>query len=148
MSIYKDKRTGSWCYKFVKDGIQYHKCFKGVEKREVEDFETRLKSDILQNKYDIHKKNNKSLKQAAEEYKEYCKTNYVNKNKFDYVIDIFLKITGNKPVEQITEYDIERYKTFRSGLIANSSINRELNVLSKMFSLQIESKTIKYNPCL
>ena len=32
MSVYKNKQTGSWCYKFVKNGIQYHKCFKGLSK--------------------------------------------------------------------------------------------------------------------
>ena len=41
MSVYKDKRTNSWCYKFIYKGVQYHRCFKGATKDEVIGFEYR-----------------------------------------------------------------------------------------------------------
>jgi hypothetical protein len=77
MSVYKDKRTNSWCYKFVKNGVQYHRCFKGSSKEDVLDFEARLKSDLLQNKYDIlDPTKDVTLLQIIKEYKEYREVNY------------------------------------------------------------------------
>ena len=57
-------------------------------------------------------------------------------------------LTGNKTLKQIGVNDIEKYKKARVNKVANSSINRELNVLSKMFSIAVENKYIQINPCL
>lgn len=149
MSVYKDKRTGNWCFKFVKNGVQYHRCFKGATQDEVINYEARLRSDLLQGKYEIlNNKKDVTLASLISEYKDYCTTNYVDSTNFYYVLDNFYKLTGNKILKQITVNDIEKYKKIRVNKVANSSINRELNVLSKMFSIAVENKYIQINPCL
>lgn len=149
MSVYKDKRTGNWCFKFVKNGVQYHRCFSGASQDEVIGYEARLRSDLLQGKYGLlDNTKDVTLSTLIKEYKEYSETNYVNSTNFFYVLDIFYKTTGNKTLKQITPNDIEKYKKIRSKTVANSSINRELNCISKMFSLAVENKYIQINPCL
>ena len=53
MSVYKDKRTGSWCYKFIYKGVQYHRCFKDSTKDEVVGYECVAKSELRKSHYDI-----------------------------------------------------------------------------------------------
>ena len=149
MSVYKDKRTGNWCFKFVKNGVQYHRCFKGASQDEVIGYEARLRSDLLQGKYEIlDNQKDVTLASLISEYKDYCRTNYVEASTFYYVLDNFYKLTGNKTLKQIGVNDIEKYKKARVNKVANSSINRELNCLSKMFSIAVENKYIQINPCL
>lgn len=148
MSVYKDKRTGSWCYKFKRKGVQYHRCFKGASKEDVLNFEARLKSDLLQNKYDILDATKEvTLSQIIKEYEDYREVNYKRPKEFDYVVKEFYKLTGNKLASQVTSADIERYRQNRIGKVENSSINREINNIKRIFSLAVTNKHIKYSPC-
>ncbi len=148
MSVYKDKRTGTWCYKFVKDGVQYHKCFKGADKYEVIAYEAALRVEIERNERDfkLEKIKYKKLSEIIQDYKSYKQTNYTRPNDGNIVLDNFLKLIGNIPVNKITPNEIEKYKSKRLGVVKNSTVNRELNYLSKMFSLAVENGNIKFNP--
>jgi len=148
MSVYKDKRTGSWCYKFVYQGVQYHRCFKNANKDEVLGFEIIAKSELRKSNYDIStQKHNYTLSQIIAEYKEYRENNYARPSEFDYVIDKFYDLIGNKVAEQITLADLEKYRSFRKGKVKNSTINREMDNIKRVFSLAFENKRIRYNPC-
>lgn len=148
MSVYKDKRTGNWCFKFVKNGIQYHRCFKGADKYEVIAYEAALRVEIerSEHQFKVEKIKPKKLLDIINEYKEYKKANYTAPTLHDHILDNFLKLVGNAPISKITPNDIEKYKNLRSGVVQNSTINRELNSLSKMFSLAVENDYIKISP--
>ncbi len=148
MSVYKDKRTGNWCFKFVKNGIQYHKCFKGADKYEVIAYEAALRVEIERSEHDfkIEKIKPKKLSELIQEYKKYKLTNYTRPNDGNIVLDDFLKLVGNISINKITPAEIEKYKSKRLGVVKNSTINRELNYLSKMFSLAVENDYIKISP--
>lgn len=149
MSVYKDKRTGSWCYKFIYKGVQYHRCFKDSTKDEVVGYECIAKSELRKANYDIAAdKHNYTLSQLIAEYKEYCANNYTRPNDFDYVVDKFYSVVGNKIAEQITLADLEKYRSLRKGKVKNSTINREMGNIKRIFSLAYENKRIRFNPCL
>ncbi|HSA07321.1 MAG TPA: site-specific integrase [Candidatus Gastranaerophilales bacterium] len=148
MSVYKDKRTNSWCYKFIYSGVQYHRCFKGATKDEVIGFECIAKSELRKSNYDIASdRHNYTLSQIIAEYKEYRANNYARPEEFDYVINKFYSLIGNKIAEQITLADLEKYRTFRKGKVKNSTINREMDNIKRIFSLALKNKRIRYNPC-
>jgi len=148
MSVYKDKRTNSWCYKFIYGGVQYHRCFKGAAKDEVVGFECISKSELRKSNYDIASdRHNYTLSQIIAEYKAYRENNYANPKEFDYVINKFYSLIGNKAAEQVTLADLEKYRTFRKGKVKNSTINREMDNIKRMFSLAMKNKRIRYNPC-
>lgn len=148
MSVYKDKRTNSWCYKFVYKWVQYHRCFKGATKDEVIGFECVAKSELRKSNYDIASDNhNYTLSQIIAEYKEFRANNYARPEEFDYVIDKFYSLIGNKIAEQITLADLEKYRSYRKGKVKNSTINREMDNIKRVFSLAFENKRIRFNPC-
>lgn len=148
MSVYKDKRTNSWCYKFVYKGVQYHRCFKGATKDDVIGFECVAKSELRKSNYDIASdKHNYTLSQIIAEYKEFRANNYARPEEFDYVIDKFYSLIGNKIAEQITLADLEKYRSYRKGKVKNSTINREMDNIKRVFSLAFENKRIRFNPC-
>ena len=148
MSVYKDKRTNSWCYKFIYKGVQYHRCFKGATKDEVIGFESIAKSELRKSNYDIASDNhNYTLSQIIAEYKEFRAYNYARPEEFDYVIDKFYSLIGNKIAEQITLADLEKYRSYRKGKVKNSTINREMDNIKRVFSLAFENKRIRFNPC-
>src|SRR6185369_14290694 len=85
--------------------------------------------------------------------------NWSKVNKRTWVHDEFrsrplLKALGNKPMDEISPILIEKYKrdrraskTARGGERAASPFNRELELLSKVFSLAIDQGLTIPNPC-
>lgn len=147
MSVFKHK-NGYYGYNFMYKGKRYCKTFKGFSKEDVAKFEVVHKAELVKRGYDITQKKDYYLDELIADYKEYRKAHYTRPNEFDYVIDKFYKLIGNKNVEQIIASDIERYITLRLNKVKNSSINRELDIIRRIFSLGIENKKLSVNPCL
>lgn len=98
--------------------------------------------------YDITaEKHNYTLSQIITEYKEYRANNYARPEEFNYVIDKFYDLVGNKVAEQITLADFEKYRSYRKGKVKNSTINREMDNIKRVFSLAFSNKRIRFNPC-
>ena len=147
MSVSKDKRTGNWQYEFMYKGVRYHRNFKNASKAEVEGFEAIAKANLIQRGYDIAKNINYSLSEIVTDYKLYIDNNYSRPAEAKFVVDKFYNLIGNKPAEDITVQDLEKYRGSRKGKIKNSSINREMDNIKRLFSLAKENKKIKINPC-
>lgn len=147
MSVSKDKRTGNWQYEFMYKGVRYHRNFKNSSKSEVEGFEAIAKANLIQRGYDIAKNINYSLSEIVIDYKLYIDNNYSRPAEAKFIVDKFYNLIGNKPAEDITVQDLEKYRGSRKGKIKNSSINREMDNIKRLFSLAKENKKIKINPC-
>ncbi|MCM1266177.1 MAG: site-specific integrase, partial [Candidatus Gastranaerophilales bacterium] len=57
------------------------------------------------------------------------------------------KLVGNKNAEEITSADIEKYINLRLSKVKNSTINREVDVIRRIFSLAVDNRKLKVNPC-
>ena len=126
---------------------RYCKTFKGMEKDEVAKLETVHKSELIKNGYNIVEKRQVFLDELINDYKEYSFTHHARPNERDYVLDEFYKLTGNKVAEQVTPYDIEKYVSYKIGKVKNSTINRDLDTIYRVFSLGIDNEKINKNPC-
>lgn len=146
MPVYKHV-AGYYGYNFSFHNKRFHKTFKGLSKEEVAQLELLHKAELIKNEYDITSKKTYFFKDAIELYKEYRKVHYSRPNEFDYVINALYRLIGNKNLEQVTTSDFEKYINTRSGKVKNSSINRELDIIRRIFSLAIENKLLKVNPC-
>ncbi|MBQ8458842.1 site-specific integrase, partial [bacterium] len=62
-------------------------------------------------------------------------------------IEKFAKLIGNKDIEQILPNDIEKYISSRINRVKNRTINRELDVIKRIFSLAVQNKKLKVSPC-
>jgi integrase len=129
-------------------GRRYHKSFNGLTKGEVENLEIIHKSELIKNGYDITLKKTVFLKELIGDLKEYYKGHATRPDEFDYVLNNFYMLVGNKNVEDIIPADIEKYINSRLSKVKNSSINREVDVIRRLFSLAIENKKLKESPCV
>lgn len=118
-----------------------------MDKEEVAKLEIVHKSELIKNNYDITKKATYYLDDIINDYRKYTNLHYTVPRGFDYVIEIFRKIVGNKDIEQIIPIDIEKYINYRLGKVKNSTINREMDNIRRIFSLAVENKKLKINPC-
>ncbi len=146
MTVYKHK-NGYYCYNFMYKGKRYCRSFKGLSKDKVIELEIRAKNEILEKGHGLTKRKIYRLSKLIDDFKEYRKVHYTRPDEFDYVIDKFFKLVGDKEADEITVSDIERYARSRIDLIKNSSINREIDVIKRIFSLAVENKYISFNPC-
>jgi integrase len=129
-------------------GVRYHRSFAGASKDEVAGFESIAKAELRKNSYDItSQRHDYTLSELIADYEDYRQNNYSRPDEFKYVIDRFYKIVGNKIAEQITTADIEKYRLTRKGKVKNSTINREVDNIKRIFSLAVTNKKIRFNPC-
>jgi integrase len=55
-------------------------------------------------------------------------------------------VGGSKPIDQITSFDIERWRKSRTKKVERTTVNRELNVISGLFSKAVEWKRLARSP--
>lgn len=147
MSVYKHK-SGYYCYNFMYKGKRYCKSFKGLSKDEVAHLEVVHKAELVKNGYDITTKKTYYLKDAITVYREYAKAHYTRPDEFNYVVDLFFKIVGNKNLEQVAVTDIEKYINKRVKKVKSSSINREVDIIRRIFSIAVENQLLRVSPCV
>lgn len=146
MSVFKHEK-GYYGYNFMHKGKRYCRTFKGLSKEEVSQLEIVHKSELIKNGYDITQKKSYFLSDLIKDHKEYTLAHYARPDEFDYVVDTFYKLTGDKNANDITVSDFEKYINTRLGSVKNSSINREMDVIKRIFSLAVQNKKISTNPC-
>ena len=149
MGVYTDKRNGHFGYNFMFNGIRYHKLFPEAKSlAEVQGYELIAKTQLRQKGYGIEKcQYNASLAEIIQDYKIYKEVRYTKPYNFDYVIDRFYRMTGNKIADDITLNDFLKYQCIRKKEVKASTVNREMDCIRRMFSLAKQNKKIRINPC-
>lgn len=152
------KKGNKWYCRFQVDGVRYERrCALASNEREALQIESIIKAEIMHGNY------NYGIAENAAKFKDGIRIfeNYSKCNKLSYKSDIpyinkALDFFGsNCPLKSITPDKIEDYKTHLKTYKvketvktrANSTINRHIEMLSKMFNLCIENKLINKNPC-
>jgi integrase len=148
------RRGGRWHYDFM---IK-HKRYRGVvpearTKAQAERAETQIRQDIYDSKYG---------KAAAPIFENFVKEVYipwakVNKRSWRSDVEHTEVLTaefGEKRLDEITPAIIEKFKSKRRESItkrgktrAPASVNRELEVLSRIFTLAADQDKVTVNPC-
>lgn len=151
MSVYQNT-NGRWYYKFVIRGKQFHKAIpEATNKRDAEKAEIRIKSELLQGKYDfVENKGTKPFSVMSELFKEYAKNNRRGwRNDFAMVKNLESYFDSFQ-IKDITPARIESYRKKRDKLdkMKPATINREIGIMRRMFALAIKEGLTDYNPCL
>ena len=163
MAVYTDKRTGKFFVKFVERGETYKKHLpKGITRRKAEQFEAAWKARILFAPYEQERKSVTFEDFLVKVFLPYSKA---NKKSFDLDVTVCraaLELFKGMQLRDIKPADIERFKTKRlntpvsrleNGIRRNirerkpSTVERELNVLAKVFSLAKDNDLCDFNPC-
>lgn len=148
MTVKKSSKTGYYEYNFMLNGVRYHRSFKNATYKEVCTYESVARAELIKSGYDIVKENKQyTLSQIIEDYYTYIENCNTQPKYTKVVIERFYKIVGNKLVNKITLADIEKYRAIRKDDIQNSTINREINSIRRMFNIAIANNKLKENPC-
>lgn len=88
------------------------------------------------------------LKRIISLYLAYSETNKLSYKNDIYSTSLFLNYWGNCDIKKITPESIEQFKQDikREKGIKNSTVNKHLEALSKMFNLAIDNDLISFNP--
>ena len=144
--VYLNK-NGDYEFNVMIKGVRYHKSYKGLSKSEVEDKLAELRIFVKQNPQLGNKPKCWKLSELIADYNNYKNIHYSRPDELNYVINTFLRILGDINAEEITRSDIEKYIITRQYKVKNSTINREMDNIRRIFSLAYENKKISYNPC-
>lgn len=155
MAVYQHK-NGRWYFKIQIRGRRYHQAIpEATSKRDAEKAEAIFKAELLQGRYNlVDNKGQMQFKKLVDSYIEYTKSNNLswkgNVSRAERLADYF----GNKRIGEITPMMIERYRLERrrtpkinGAPISNTTINREIEILRKMFNIAIDNGWIDDNPC-
>jgi len=150
------------------NGKRYHRAVpEASEKKQAAKAEAVFKTALLQGRLkEVERRKYIDLKELISEYLQYSKTNKISYSNDEIYCNHFLNFIGNKDINEITPQHIEKYKNHRqkesiivvkkdkdgnetkiTKYIQNSTINRELNSISKMFSIAVENDWLDENPC-
>ena len=164
MSIYQ--KNGKWYFEAMIRGKRYHRAIsEATTKKQAEMYFNAFKTDLLRGKLDLVENIGcKPFKELVKVYVEYSETNHRSYKTNVAKAYKFEKIWGNKQLKDISPMDIEKYKISRKkeviskekivdGLkipaktVSNTTINRDIEVLRKMFNIAIENGWLLKNPC-
>lgn len=154
------KISDSWRYSFRFDGKQTRRIVRARNQLQAK---TIAQADFDQQ---FNEKYNPQP-EAAPEVKEILFSDFVNEqflpfsklNKKSYDRDlalskIFCEFFTGKTLKEIKASDIEKFKLHHSTTVSRydkilkpSTVNRELAILSRIFSLAVEYEILFYNPC-
>jgi len=87
------------------------------------------------------------FKDFAKEYDKWCQTNNKGYHRKKWFIDHLVTIFGDKYLNEITSWDIEKYRLERKKQgLGTASLNRPIACLKHMFTKAIEWGFLKENP--
>lgn len=147
MSVYK--RGENWYIDFTFKGQRIRESI-GPSRKGAEAVIAKKKAEIAENKFLDVRKDPDPIKfhEFAKEYLEWAKT---NKKESTYVGDLlrmrhFDKEFEEKTIQEITLWDIEKWKAKRKEKVQPVTINRELALIKHFFSRAVEWGKIKESP--
>jgi len=155
----KDKKTCKhrhYHYDFWINGTRYRGSIKEARTRDqAEQAEVRLRNEVFEGTYGARKRIVPLFEEFVNDtYLPWAKTNRRSWKSDELRCKALVKHFGAKRLDEITPEMIEAFKTIRRDSIARrgnrltqASVNRELEVLSKIYSKALDFDKAERNPC-
>ena len=146
------KRNGKFYCRFQINGERHHKlCVGATSLKEAEKMENAFKYKLQQIQNGVIPKEEKNvpLYKLKQIYLSYSETNNRNFKNNLYYIKIIMDYFGeNTPAHKIQPHNIESFKEWLrvERSLKNSSINRYLEIMSKVFNLGVDNELVSNNP--
>jgi len=154
MSVYK--RGTHWHYRFRLRGVRYRGALPEARtKLMAEQAETKLKADVYQGNFGKLETGTMKVADFIDEiYMPWAQSNKKSWKNDDYNKVILKTFFGNRQLREIQPLEIERFKTKRLATEtkhetarAPASVNREFEMLSRIYTLAISLGKANFNPC-
>lgn len=156
MVVYQHE-NGRWYYRFKIRGKSYHKAIpEATNKRDAEKAESIIKAELLQGKYNlVEHRGDMLFTKLVDVYIDYTKANNASYQTCIGKAEKFREYFKNKKLSDVTPIMVEQYRKKRKSEhkdkksekpIANTTINREVEILRKMFNIAIDNEWCDKNP--
>lgn len=148
-------RGNIWHYSFCIRGVRYRKSVPEARtKYQALQAEAKTKEAVFSGRYGSDPSNITLKNFIEKQYLTWAKDNkrswQVDESRAKAILEYF----KNKMMRELTRFNIEQFKKTRltsfngrGSLRAPASVDRELELLSRIFSLAIERGLIQTNPC-
>ena len=153
MSIYK--RGSRWCYDIKIKGTRYRGTIPEARtKYQAQQAETRIRNQIFEDKYGTLQSNRTFRELVEKDFLPWARDNKRSwRNDFSRIKPL-LAFFGSTKLADLGSFMIERYKIKRSKTItmrgtkrSQTSVNRELQLLSRVLSMAVTNRDLRTNPC-
>lgn len=149
------KRGSVWWYDFQIRGIRYRQPVpEAVTKRQAEEAERQARNAVFENRY---QRFNNQVNFAEFLDKTYLPWSRANKRSYkvdEYRAPVLKSYFGKRDLRDITPMLIEQYKRERLGGPtqrktgrSGAAVNRELALLSRIFTMAMDNGLLEANPC-
>lgn len=164
MRVYE--KNGRWYFEMMVRKKRYHQAIpEATGEKEAMTYMQAFRTDLLRGRLDmVDNIGCKLFKELADEYLKYSQLNNRSYKTRKGRVDKFVALWGNKQLKDISPMDIERYKKIRKEdvvrpekivkgvklpvkYVTNTTVNRDIEILRKMFNLAIENEWLNKNPC-
>jgi len=150
------KRGGRWYYDFMIKQTRYRGVVPEARtKWQAEQAETKIRLLVYEGKYGQVDGNGSFTDFVKETYLPWAKLNKRSWNDDRLIAGVLCEYFAGKKFSQITAMLVEKFKkerrespTKRGTARQPATVNRELAVLSKVFTLAVEAGAATNNPCL
>lgn len=149
-------RNPRWRYAFTIRGVRYRAAIPEARtKYEAEQAELEAKKAVFEGRYGRPSGDQDFLRFVEEVYRPWVQANNRSwKTNVRYTLPVLCEWSGGKTFAQISPLLVEKFKRERRSSITNrgttrkpSTVNRELQLLSTIFTLAIRHKVAATNPC-
>jgi integrase len=157
MSVYKRGTKGNhWHYYFRVRGVRYRGAIPEARtKRQAEQAEHKLKQDVYQGTFGMLETGTMKVDDFIDDiYMPWAKSNKKSWKNDEYGKVVLKKFFGNRQLREVQPLEIERFKTKRLATNtkhdserAPASLNREFEMLSRIYTLAISLGKADRNPC-
>lgn len=152
-----------WYFEMMVRGKRYCRAIpEATSEKDAITYMQAFRTDLLRGRLDLIEDYGKErFSVIVDDYIKYAKTNLKSTDTVIPIAKSFNSLWGKKQIKDITPKLIENYKSERNGKIyyqkqiknktvikriSPATVNRELGVLSKIFSIAIDNKKAKENP--
>jgi integrase len=151
------KGNKRYYYRFMIRGKEYNRAVpEATSLKDAEKAEAIIKADLLQGKYNlVDGKEDMLFEKLVEKYKEYAKNNKKTWESELCKVNKLAEYFKGMRLNDITPAVIEGFKTERKTCISKrgtevsgATVNRDLAILSKMFSIAVLNGWVYVNPAL
>lgn len=164
MRVYE--KNGRWYFEMMVRKKRYHQAIpEATNEKEAVTYMQAFRTDLLRGRLDmVDNIGCKLFKELAAEYLKYSKLNNRSYKCRVGRVNKFVALWGNKQLKDISSMDIEKYKKIRkedivrpekiidgikvpAKYVTNTTVNRDIEILRKIFNIAIENEWLNKNPC-
>jgi integrase len=161
MSVYK--RGGHWHFRKTINGVRYRGALKTARNKvQAEQGEAAVILEIHHGSYGSRNRRSPTLQEFVDStFRPWAEANRRSWKGDEGRLKSILRYFGNKRLDEISPFMIEKFKIERrkakvqhhnaktpsEKLLSIASINREISLLSRVFSIAVMSKEAQTNPC-